>query len=94
MGESERGDSVERVQIAYFCSQGHLTRPHFALDVAIPELWDCPRCGLPAGQDQNDPPAARVVAPYKSHLAYVRERRTDADAAVLLDEALAKLRGR
>ena len=23
----------------------------------IPETWDCPRCGLPAGQDSENPPA-------------------------------------
>ena len=33
------------------------------------------------------------MAPYKTHLAYVRERRSDADAERLLNEALAKLRG-
>jgi hypothetical protein len=32
--------------------------------------------------------------PYKTHLAYVKERRTDEEAAQLLDEALAQLRQR
>jgi hypothetical protein len=32
--------------------------------------------------------------PYKSHLAYVKERRSDEDAAKILDEALAKVRQR
>ncbi|MCM3523360.1 RNA polymerase-binding protein RbpA, partial [Curtobacterium sp. P97] len=31
---------------------------------------------------------------YKTHLAYVRERRSDADGAALLEEALSKLRAR
>lgn len=31
--------------------------------------------------------------PYKTHLAYVRERRSDADGEAILAEALAKLRG-
>src|SRR6476646_4347336 len=49
--------------------------------------WDCPRCGLPAGQDKQNPPAAPKVEPYKTHLAYVKERRSDADGAAILDEA-------
>lgn len=93
MGESERGEIVARSAVSYYCSRGHQTRPSFALAVAIPERWDCPRCGLPAGLDQDAPPAADNATPYKTHLAYVRERRTDADAEVLLNEALAKLRG-
>ena len=50
-------------------------------------------CGLPAGQDRDNPPTAALVAPYKTHLAYVRERRSEADGEILLAEALAKLRG-
>jgi hypothetical protein len=92
MGEDDRGEPAERTQIAYFCSQGHQSRPNFAVQAAIPELWDCPHCGLPAGRDQDNPPTAAVVAPYKTHLAYVRERRSDADAELLLNEALARLR--
>jgi hypothetical protein len=32
------------------------------------------------------------VEPYKTHLAYVKERRTDADGEALLNEALETLR--
>ena len=69
--------------------------PSFAEDsqVQTPETWDCPRCGLPAGQDRAHPPSAPRTEPYKTHLAYVKERRTAADGAAILDEALAKLRG-
>jgi hypothetical protein len=31
--------------------------------------------------------------PYKTHLAYVKERRTEAEAEKILGDALAKLRG-
>ena len=37
-----------------------------------------------------DPPRTE---PYKTHLAYVRERRSDEDGEAILAEALAKLRG-
>jgi hypothetical protein len=93
IGEDDRGESAERTAVAYFCSQGHQSRLVFALQAPIPEQWECPRCGQPAGRDQDNPPAAGVVAPYKTHLAYVRERRSDAEAEILLGEALARLRG-
>ncbi len=95
MGEAERGDTAPRVRISYWCANAHETRPSFAEEsgVAPPETWDCPRCGLPAGQNREAPPAAPRTEPYKTHLAYVKERRTDADGEAILAEALQKLRG-
>ena len=93
MGESERGDLAGRTMVSFWCGAGHHIRPSFSLEAAIPEHWDCPKCGLPAGQDQNQPPTPARIAPYKTHLAYVRERRSEADGEALLNEALAKLRG-
>ncbi|MDN5790225.1 MAG: RNA polymerase-binding protein RbpA [Micrococcales bacterium] len=96
MGEAERGESAPRVHISYWCSNGHETRPSFAQEPGMepPQMWDCPRCGFPAGQDRLDPPAPPKVEPYKTHLAYVKERRSDADGEAILDEALSALRGR
>lgn len=93
MGETERGDLAGRTTVSFWCSAGHHTRTCFSLEAAIPEHWDCPKCGLPAGQDQQAPPVPARNAPYKTHLAYVRERRSEADGEALLNEALAKLRG-
>jgi hypothetical protein len=92
MGEAERGESAPRLRIPFYCANGHETVPSFAEDATIPEHWDCPRCGLPAGKEKQAPPAPPRNEPYKTHLAYVRERRSDADGAAILDEALAKLR--
>ena len=92
MGESERGESAPRRRVSYWCANGHESRPHFALDAEEPDFWDCPRCGLPAGRNQEDPPDAPRNEPYKTHLAYVKERRSDADGEAILAEALAKLR--
>lgn len=92
-GESERGgDLVARVAVTFWCSAGHSTQARFAAAAVAPDTWDCPSCGLPAGQDRENPPPAARVEPYKTHLAYVRERRSDADAEILLAQALAKLR--
>ena len=94
MGETERGETAPRLRVSYFCSNGHVTTPSFASDAEIPESWDCPRCGLPGGRDGENPPAPPRTEPYKTHLAYVRERRSDADGDALLEEALNKLRDR
>lgn len=92
MGEAERGESAPRLRVSFWCAHGHETIPSFATDAVVPETWDCPRCGWPAGQDKDDPPKPPKTEPYKTHLAYVRERRTDVDGEAILEEALAKLR--
>lgn len=96
MGEAERGEAAPRITVAYWCANGHETTPSFAVDasVGVPEFWDCPRCGFPAGQDPENPPAPLRIEPYKTHLAYVKERRTDADGEAILKEALTALRER
>ena len=94
MGESERGDAAPRRRVAFWCANGHESRPSFAADAELPELWDCPRCGLPAGRDKDAPPAPPRTEPYKTHLAYVRERRDDKDGEAILNEALEALRKR
>jgi hypothetical protein len=92
MGESERGESAPRRRVGYWCANGHESRPSFAMEADVPDSWDCPRCGLPGGRDQEKPPKPPRNEPYKTHLAYVKERRSDADGEAILAEALAKLR--
>ncbi|WP_106585463.1 RNA polymerase-binding protein RbpA [Murinocardiopsis flavida] len=92
MGEAERGESAPRVRVAFYCANKHQVMPSFAHEALVPEEWDCPRCGFPAGQDPDAPPAPPRTEPYKTHLAYVKERRTVADGQAILDEALEKLR--
>ena len=97
MGEQDRGFKAERITVSYFCSAGHEYSPQYAANVEtaeIPELIDCPSCGLPAGQDKANPPIVTKHEPYKTHLAYVKERRTATEAKDLLDEAVAAVRER
>lgn len=94
--EPARGEAAPRVQISYWCANGHHTEPSFALDedIEVPEFWDCKRCGLPAGRDPLNPPEPPRNTPYKTHLDYVKERRSDEEGKALLDEALTMLRKR
>ena len=94
MGEAERGESAPRQRIAFWCANQHETHPSFSDEAAIPDTWDCPRCGFPAGRDKDHPPAPVKIEPYKTHLAYVRERRNAEDGEAILADALAKLRNR
>lgn len=97
MGEQDRGFKAERITVSYYCSAGHEYSPQYAANVdaaEIPELLDCPSCGLPAGQDKANPPVIAKHEPYKTHLAYVKERRTEAEAKELLEEAVAAVRER
>jgi hypothetical protein len=94
MGERERGESAPRQRVSFYCANGHEARPSFALEAVVPDSWDCPRCGFPAGRESSTPPTAARAEPYKTHLAYVKERRSDADGQAILDEALARLKAR
>jgi hypothetical protein len=97
MGEQYRGFKSERVERHYYCINGHTQSPQFAAHVdpaEIPDMIDCPNCGLPAGQDKKNPPQILKHEPYKTHLAYVKERRTSDEAKALLDEALSSIRDR
>jgi len=97
MGEQDRGYHADRVSISYWDALGNETVRHFSAtlpDEEIPETIDSPQSGLPAGRDKDNPPQLAKTEPYKTHLAYVKERRTDDEAAQLLDEALEQLRVR
>jgi hypothetical protein len=91
---AERTEAVPRRVAGFWCANGHHTEHSFAADAAVPALWDCPRCGLPAGQDPHNPPAPPHTEPYKTHLAYVKERRSQADGEAILAEAMQRLRAR
>ncbi|MDN5744231.1 MAG: RNA polymerase-binding protein RbpA [Nocardioidaceae bacterium] len=93
-GENERGEAAARQTVTYFCANDHRAVIAFAVEATVPHSWDCPKCGLPAGLDSENAPPAPKVEPYKTHLAYVKERRSDKEAEVLLDEAIASLRTR
>ncbi|GAA2084697.1 RNA polymerase-binding protein RbpA [Pseudolysinimonas kribbensis] len=97
MGEQDRGYHADRVAISYWDAHGNETVRYFAANLPveeIPDTIDSPTTGLPAGRDRENPPLLAKAEPYKTHLAYVKERRTDEEAAQLLDEALAQLRQR
>lgn len=77
--------------VSYWCLRAHHTSLALASDAVTPPRWSC-LCGLPAGQDQAWLPAPVALLPPKSHFDYVQERRTHAEGAALLDEALVRLR--
>ncbi len=95
MGEQDHGFQADRRAVSYWDALGNETVRFFAAhvpDEEIPEQIDCPSSGLPAGKDRNNPPQIAKLEPYKTHLAYVKERRTEEEAQELLDEALRQLR--
>ena len=91
---AERTEAVPRRAVAFWCANGHHTEHCVRGRRPRTGAWDCPRCGLPAGQDEANPPARPHIEPYKTHLAYVKERRSEADGAAILAEAMQRLRQR
>lgn len=97
MGEMDHGVRAERIAISYFDALGNETVRYYAADIdpaEIPDQIDSPNSGLPAGRDRQNPPELVKNEPYKTHLAYVKERRTPEEAEQLLADALQKLRER
>ena len=97
MGEQDRGYHADRISISYWDALGNETVRYFSAgipDEEIPDIIDSPHSGLPAGRDQTNPPELPKSEPYKTHLAYVKERRTEEEAEQLLDDALQQLRER
>lgn len=96
MGEAERGETAPRKPVSYWCRNLHETRRSYAVEptVIVPDTIDCRSCGRPAGQDVTNPPQTSRSVPFKSHMAYVRERRTQAEGDALVDDALKALRGK
>ncbi|MGG7463225.1 MULTISPECIES: RNA polymerase-binding protein RbpA [unclassified Plantibacter] len=97
MGEQDHGYHADRIAVSYWDALGNETVRYFAANVPneeIPETIDCPTSGLPAGRDKENPPEVSKLEPYKTHLAYVKERRSEEEAETLLEEALQQLRAR
>lgn len=96
--ESEdHGKALPRIQVSYWCAKGHETKPVFVKlpEDQIPLVWDCRRCGAAASRDGQAAAAADAVDDgYKTHLEYVKERRSGQDAEDVLAGALEKLRAR
>jgi hypothetical protein len=95
MGEQDHGVHADRIAISYWDALGNETVRFFAASLPedeIPETIDCPQSGLPAGRDKNNPPQVAKLEPYKTHLAYVKERRTTEEAEQILEDALLQLR--
>jgi len=85
MGEQDHGYHADRVAVQYWDALGNETVRYFAAGLPeeeIPEIIDCPTSGLPAGRDKANPPQVAKNEPYKTHLAYVKERRTEEEAAL------------
>lgn len=97
MGEQDRGFKAERIAISFYCANGHQANQQYAAALEaeeVPSEIDCPSCGLPAGTDKDNPPQIAKHEPYKTHLAYVKERRTEEEAKALLEEAVEAVRER
>ena len=91
------GEQLPRIRVPYWCPKGHETRLVFLKlpDEQIPGTWDCPKCGSLATRDPGHPVPTRPEDEiFKSHLDYVKERRSSQEAEVVLAGALDRLRAR
>lgn len=97
MGEQDRGFQTERIAVSYWDALGNETIRYYSaaiLSEDIPAEISSPQSGLPAGRDRNNPPMDAPIEPFKTHLAYAKERRSEAECESLLEDALNQLRSR
>ena len=94
MGEAERGEAAPRQTIVYFCAHAHESVVTSPSRRRSPRPGTAPAAACPASQDSANPPPPPKIEPYKTHLAYVKERRSDQEAEDILDEAIKTLRDR
>jgi hypothetical protein len=87
-------ESQPRREVSYWCVKGHHTPCWWSAQATAPDLWECRRCGLPAGQDPAHPPEPLAVPQSKTPMGHLLERRTEAECEALLTEALQRLRTR
>ena len=95
--EPPDGIRTPRIQVIYRCAKGHETALIFAQlpDELIPGVWDCRRCGGTATRDEAQFALEDIPTDgFKSHLEYVKERRSSQDAEDVLAGALERLRAR
>jgi hypothetical protein len=89
------GARQPRIRVSYRCAKGHETSLVFAQlpEEQIPGVWDCRRCGGTATRDGTKFALEDVPAEgFKTHLEYVKERRSSQDAEDVLAGALERLR--
>lgn len=94
-GDDPLGEPLPRIYVSYWCAMGHETRPVFVKlpDEEIPAIWDCRRCGRPATRTPGAALEAETAEDgFKTHLEYVKERRSSQDAEDVLAGALRRLR--
>ncbi|MBM7793216.1 rubredoxin [Paenarthrobacter ilicis] len=88
---------MPRMKVPFWCANGHETQLVFLRlpDDQIPSTWDCPKCGKVASRDPGNPGTGQAGEEiYKSHLEYVKERRSSQEAEIVLTGALERLRAR
>ncbi|WP_461190127.1 RNA polymerase-binding protein RbpA [Arthrobacter sp. Z4-13] len=95
--DEDQVKTLPRIRVSYWCGKGHETQLVFLKlpEDQLPAVWDCRRCGAGAAKDGMAAAGADARADgYKSHLEYVKERRSSQDAEDLLAGALERLRAR
>jgi hypothetical protein len=87
------GQAASRL-VSFWCHAGHTTTVRLAADIPVPPSWQCSRCGAAAGPDvaQPPPPPDPSGERGRTHLDYLRMRRTPEEGEQALAEALDRLR--
>ena len=92
---TERGEPAPRRAVTYWCANGHAAELRLRRRGRRRRTpGTAPAAGCRPVRTRRTRRRAPRTEPYKTHLAYVKERRTEEDGEAILAEALAALRQR
>ena len=93
MGEAERGEAAPRRYVSFYCADGHGDDPELRRRGQYPGDLGLPELRIPRRPRSGQSAYTPKIEPYKTHLAYVKERRSTGDGDQILAEALQRVRG-
>jgi hypothetical protein len=90
--ETDRNTELApRQDVAFDCSEGHVTVIPMATDAEIPAVWECRVCGRLAKVRSGSDAVQKAVKPVRSHWDMLLERRSVDELEDILAERLDEL---
>ena len=86
MGEAEQGEAAPRQAVTLLCANEHRSVVTFSTEAQVPDMWDRP-ARSPGEPGLREPPRRRRSSPTRRTWPTWKERRSDKEAADILDEA-------
>ncbi|MDR1861820.1 MAG: RNA polymerase-binding protein RbpA [Candidatus Ancillula sp.] len=82
----------ERLQVEFFCEDGHKTNVMMSTNAEIPNEWVCETCSKKARLKNSEIPISESEVPKASHWDKILQRRSLDELEVMLQEQIKLIR--